>query len=47
MTRYIQHLYEEIQRKNAALLAAEHYQHRLEFELIEARKPRLPWKRGR
>ena len=32
---------------DAALLTAEQYQRRLEFELIEARKPKLPWKKGK
>jgi SAM-dependent methyltransferase len=47
MTRYVEFLEAEIGRKNAALLAAEQYQHRLESELHEARRPRLPWKKRR
>ena len=45
MTRYIQYLEEEIERKNAAIITAEQYQRNLEAELAQARRPKLPWKK--
>jgi hypothetical protein len=36
----------ELERKNIALSELEDYVRRLEAELAETRKPRLPWKKG-
>ncbi|MEO8286805.1 MAG: methyltransferase domain-containing protein [Chloroflexota bacterium] len=45
MRSYIQHLEAENIRKDAALKEAEQYQRRLEAEIAELRRPRLPWKK--
>jgi SAM-dependent methyltransferase len=45
MARYVEFLEAEIVHKNTALQISEQYQQRLETELHEARRPRLPWKK--
>ena len=44
---YLLFLESEITRKNEALVSLEERIRQRESELVEARKPRLPWKRGR
>lgn len=42
---YVTRLEKELERKNTELTSLQTYARRLESELAEARKPRLPWKR--
>jgi 2-polyprenyl-3-methyl-5-hydroxy-6-metoxy-1,4-benzoquinol methylase len=43
---YVIRLEQELESKNGELNSLQAYARRLESELAEARKPRLPWKRG-
>jgi ubiquinone/menaquinone biosynthesis C-methylase UbiE len=47
LTAYARHLESEVNRKNGAISELEERIRHLEKELIEARRPRLPWKRRR
>jgi hypothetical protein len=44
---YLAFLESEIARKNEALISLEERIRQREAELVEARRPRLPWKRWR